>query len=58
LFKKYNAEEMLKEIKKALKIFQNKEEWKRIMKNGMKSDFSWNSSAKKYVELYKTVINN
>ena len=58
MFKKYNAEEMLKEIKKALKIFQNKEEWKRIIKNGMKSDFSWNSSAKKYVELYKTVINN
>jgi starch synthase len=58
MFKKYNAEDMLKEIKKALKIFQDKEEWKRIMKNGMKSDFSWNSSAKKYVELYKTVINN
>jgi starch synthase len=58
MFKKYNAEDMLKEIKKALKIFQNKEEWLKIMKNGMKSDFSWNSSAKKYVELYKTVINN
>ena len=58
MFKKYNAEDMLKEIKKALKLFQNKEEWQKIMKNGMKSDFSWNSSAKKYVELYKTVINN
>jgi len=58
MFKKYNAEDMLKEIKKALKIFQNKEEWQKLMKNGMKSDFSWNSSAKKYVELYKTVINN
>ena len=58
VFKKYDAMDMIKEIKKALKVFQNKEEWHKIMKNGMKSDFSWNSSAKKYVELYKTVINN
>ena len=58
MFKKYNPTDMMKEIKKALKVFQNKKEWGKIMKNGMKSDFSWNSSAKKYVELYKTVINN
>ncbi len=58
MFKKYNTEEMIKEIKRALKIFQDKEEWTKIIKNGMKSDFSWNSSAKKYVELYKTVVNN
>ncbi|MGA7838933.1 MAG: glycosyltransferase, partial [Ignavibacteriaceae bacterium] len=58
MFKKYNATDMVKEIKRALKIFQDQKEWAKIIKNGMKSDFSWNSSAKKYVELYKTVINN
>lgn len=58
VFKKYSATDMVKEIKRALKIFQDRKEWTKIMKNGMKSDFSWNSSAKKYVELYKTVINN
>jgi len=58
MFKKYNATDMVKEIKRALKVFQDQKEWAKIIKNGMKSDFSWNSSAKKYVELYKTVINN
>lgn len=58
MFKKYDTEEMVREIKRALKIFQDKDEWTKIIKNGMKSDFSWNSSAKKYVELYKTVVNN
>ena len=58
VFKKYNSAEMIKEIKRAVKIFQDTAEWTKIMKNGMKSDFSWNSSAKKYVELYKTVVNN
>ncbi|HKI77306.1 MAG TPA: glycogen synthase GlgA [Ignavibacteriaceae bacterium] len=58
MFKKYNATDMIKEIKRANKVFQDKKEWTKIIKNGMKSDFSWNSSAKKYVDLYKTVINN
>ena len=41
-----------------LKVFDDKKAWNKIMKNGMKSDFSWNSSAKKYIDLYKTVLNN
>jgi starch synthase len=49
---------MLKELKRALKIFEDKKAWAKIMKNGMKSDFSWNSSAKKYIELYKTILNS
>ena len=58
MFKKYSATDMVPEIKRAIKVFQDKKEWTKIMKNGMKSDFSWNSSAKKYVDLYKTVVNN
>ena len=58
VFKKYNADALLKEIKRALKIFEDKKTWTKIIKTGMKSDFSWNSSAKKYIELYKTILNN
>lgn len=58
VFKQYNAAAMLKELKRALKIFEDKKAWAKIMKNGMKSDFSWNSSAKKYIELYKTILNS
>ncbi len=57
MFKKYNAEEFLAEINRALKIYSDKETWIKIVKSGMKEDFSWHSSAKKYVDLYKTILN-
>jgi starch synthase len=56
MFKSCEPTAMIKELKRALKIFEDKKTWLKIMKNGMKSDFSWNSSAKKYIDLYKTVI--
>src|SRR5574338_543005 len=54
VFKKYDAAEMLKEIKRALKVFEDKKIWQKIMRAGMKLDFSWDVSAKRYIELYKT----
>ncbi len=58
VFKAYDSAAMVKELQRAMKIFKNKKVWTKIMKNGMKSDFSWNSSAKKYIELYKTILNS
>jgi starch synthase len=58
LFKQYEVEPMIRELKRALKLFEDKKSWTRIMKNGMKSDFSWDSSAKKYIDLYRTILAN
>ncbi len=58
VFKQYDASAMMKELKRALKLFEDKKVWEKIMKNGMKSDFSWNVSAKKYIELYRTILAN
>ncbi|HKB86630.1 MAG TPA: glycogen synthase GlgA [Ignavibacteriaceae bacterium] len=58
MFKQYEAAAMVKELKRALKIFEDKKAWLKIMKNGMRSDFSWNSSARKYIDLYKTILSN
>jgi len=57
VFKNYNAGEFLSEIKRALKIYKDTETWNKIVKTAMKEDFSWHSSAKKYIELYKTILN-
>jgi starch synthase len=57
-FKKYNSSDLLKEINRAVKLFRDKKAWTRIMKNGMKLDFSWISSSKKYIDLYKKILNN
>ena len=56
VFDKYNSKEFLKEIKRAVNMFQDKDAWLKIMKTGMKSDFSWDSSAKKYIDLYKKIM--
>ncbi len=54
VFYKYNTADMMAEIKKAVKIYSSdKETWLKLMKNGMKSNFTWLTSAKKYVDLYK-----
>lgn len=55
-FKKYDAKEMVKELKRAVNIYGDTKVWQKIMKSGMKSDFSWNASAKKYIDLYKTIL--
>jgi len=56
VFKKYDSDEMVKEIKRAVKVFEDKKVWQKIMRAGMKLDFSWDVSAKRYIELYKTIL--
>ncbi|MCX7984017.1 MAG: glycogen synthase GlgA [Bacteroidetes bacterium] len=55
-FYKYDPKELLKTIQRALKVYQQPEEWKKIMRNGMLLDFSWKNSARKYLNLYKEVL--
>ncbi|MFW5677702.1 MAG: glycogen synthase GlgA [Acetivibrio ethanolgignens] len=52
-FTNYNAHEMLNTIRYAKSVYFNKKrEWNKIIDRGMAKDFSWNSSARKYEELY------
>ncbi len=44
-------------ILRALDMYNDKKAWKGIMKRGMTTDFSWESSARHYLELYKTAKN-
>lgn len=43
-------------IKKALKVFADKEAWQKIQRNGMAQDFSWSASAKEYLKLYLSLV--
>jgi starch synthase len=53
VFDKYSKDELIKTIKKAGKDFKDKTKWQELMLRGMKCNFSWGESAKKYVELYE-----
>ena len=52
-FTNYNAHEMLNTLRYAQQIYYDKKrEWNKIVDRAMAADFSWNSSAKQYEEMY------
>lgn len=55
-FTRYNAHDMLYAIKQAIHFFYHRATWTHLMRNGMTLDFSWEKSAKEYMNLYKRVI--
>ena len=55
-FNDYNAHDMVYTIRRAISFFSNKPIWNKLVERAMKQDFSWNESAKKYEELYNSLI--
>ncbi len=53
-FWNYDGWAMLDCIKYAIEVYKNKPEFQKIQKNAMEADFSWDLSAQKYVETYKS----
>lgn len=58
VFSNPTATELYYTVLRAISEFQHKPVWQKIMKNGMKLDFSWEQSAKKYLELYQIAQSN
>jgi starch synthase len=52
-FTNYNAHDMLHTIERAVEFYSNKDVWKTIVKQAMECDYSWDSSAVKYIEIYE-----
>ena len=56
-FANYNAHEMLSIVRYAKYIYYNKKrEWNKLVDRGMATDYSWKASAKKYEDLYRTML--
>jgi starch synthase len=56
VFEEYSGNALLDAIKRALAAYGSRSKWKKLVVKDMGLDFSWNSSAKKYVDLYKKAI--
>ncbi len=52
VFSSYDSGALMKTIRKAVALFQNKQAWNELMRNGMMRDFCWDRSAERYIELY------
>ncbi|MEN3042148.1 MAG: glycogen/starch synthase [Fervidobacterium sp.] len=52
-FEGFDSAHLLKAVAKALYFYNSPEDWNQIVTNAMKTDLSWEKSAKEYVKLYQ-----
>ena len=55
-FSAYQPQALLSAIRDAVDLFSEAKNWEKLQANGMKSDFSWDRSARSYLELYKSAL--
>jgi starch synthase len=56
LFTDHSAEALVDCLRRALDVYGDQKTWKRLARNGMKQDFSWEHSAKEYVQAYRKAM--
>ncbi len=54
-FANYNAHEMKDAVIRAIRVYKDKDKWTALMKRCMQQDFSWERSAREYVNLYDRI---
>ena len=54
-FDNYNAHDFLFKIYEALALYENTVEWDKLTLRAIKSDFTWDKSASKYMEIYSKI---
>ncbi len=55
-FANYNAHDMMHVINYALQMYRDHSKWSGLVENVMKTDFSWDVSAKRYIEIYNDLV--
>lgn len=56
VFEKYTAKDLVRAVKRAVKVYKKKEQWKELQTLAMKEDFSWEKSAEKYLDIYISLL--
>ena len=56
VFKRFTTKELIMTVQKAVKIYQDRKFWMKLMTNAMERDFSWSNSAQKYLNLYTQIL--
>lgn len=51
-----SAHDLLFTVRRALSFYEDDEVWRRIIANGAKKDYGWDSSARQYQQLYREIV--
>jgi starch synthase len=57
VFEEYTSTALHDAVKRAVEAYSDKKKWKKLVQKVMTLDYSWDSSAKKYIDLYKKAMN-
>jgi len=52
LFDTYDTDAFIKKLQKAINLYKEKDKWLKLVKKATELDFSWQTSAQKYLKLY------
>jgi starch synthase len=56
-FVPYNSQALVNTIKNAIQVYEDPKTWQKLMKRGMRLNFSWTVSSEKYIKLYNKLEN-
>jgi starch synthase len=56
VFRAYEPAELLKTVRRAARAFRDRKLWRGLVARGMSADFSWERSAREYVEAYGEAV--
>ncbi len=55
-FDKYSGMMLFAAVVRALESYKHRDYWRKLMEAGMRADYSWDSTARKYSELYQRAM--
>lgn len=56
-FNEKSSKALVNTIRRGLKVYENKDDWSKLVKEVMRKDFSWENSSEKYRDMYLNLIN-
>ena len=57
IFDELSKLSLLDALIRAISVYEDKGKWDKLVKRAMKEDYSWRMSGKKYLEMYKSLLN-
>ncbi len=56
VFSPLTSDALLQACRRAADLFRNKRSWRQLQKTGMARDFSWETTAQHYLDLYRGLL--
>jgi starch synthase len=55
-FYEYSGDRLIEKFYEAMMVYYDRETWRQLQLNGMREDFSWDSSAHNYMTAYRQIV--